>query len=82
MTKLTSVIDKGTIIYKYREIPYNNRPRLTKDFPPELRDTMKKLIPFLIKANNNGKKAPLIRDHLQIESKMYCQKDLKKDDNE
>lgn len=60
MIKLTSVMDKETVIQKSREIPYNNRPRLTEDFPPELRDTRTKLISFLIKAKNDGKKASLL----------------------
>lgn len=77
--KLTSVMDKETVIHKSREIPFNNRPRLTEDFPPELRDTRKKLIPFLIKAKNNGKKASLSRDKLRIVSKMYCLEDLEND---
>lgn len=79
MIKLTSVMDKEMVIHKSREIPYKNRPRLTEDFPPELRDTRKKLIPFLIKAKNNGKKASLTRDKLRIESKMYCLEDLEND---
>lgn len=79
MIKLTSVMDKEMVIHKSREIPYKNRPRLTEDFPPELRDTRKKLIPFLIKAKNNGKKASLTRDKLRIESKMYSLEDLEND---
>lgn len=71
MIKLTSGIDKETVIHKSREIPYNNRPRLTEDFPPELRDTRKKLIPFLIKAKNNGKKTSLTNRKQNVLSRRF-----------
>lgn len=72
------MIDKETIIYKSMEIPYSNRPKLKEDLPLELRDTGKNLIPFLIKASNNGIKASLMRYKLRIENKMYSEEDLEK----
>lgn len=67
------------VIYKFREILYNNCLRLIEDFFFELRDIRKKLILFLIKVKNNGKKVLFIRDKFWIESKMYCLEDLEND---
>lgn len=62
MIKLISVMDKEMVIYKFREILYKNCLRLIEDFFFELRDIRKKLILFLIKVKNNGKKVLFIRD--------------------
>lgn len=67
------------VIYKFREILYNNCLRLIEDFFFELRDIRKKLILFLIKVKNNGKKVLFIRDKFWIESKMYFLEDLEND---
>lgn len=67
------------VIYKFREILYKNCLRLIEDFFFELRDIRKKLILFLIKVKNNGKKVLFIRDKFWIESKMYFLEDLEND---
>ena len=70
IAKFSSFKDKERVFRAARILKGSNE-RISEDFTRRVRDTRSKLVPFLIKAREDGKKATLRYDKLMIDGRPF-----------
>ena len=72
IVKFLSYKTRTEILQKARDtLTRDSGLSVSEDFPPQVRRSRKKLIPFLVKARNEGKRSYLSYDKLVVDGKKY-----------
>ncbi|XP_070556495.1 uncharacterized protein [Ptychodera flava] len=72
IVKFLSYKTRSAVLQKARSVLKKDSPIfVTEDLPPVVRQARKKLIPFLVKARDEGKRAILSYDKLLIDGRKY-----------
>ncbi|XP_070550705.1 uncharacterized protein PF3D7_1120000-like [Ptychodera flava] len=79
VAKFSRFKQRDQVLQKSRTALKNSQFRVSEDFSPRVRDTRRKLGPFLKQAKDNGKRAFLNYDKLKIDGTVYVFDEASKD---
>ena len=71
IVKFLTYKDRSKVIEKGRDKLKDTDYGVSEDFPFEVRDTRRKLVPFMLRARDQGKKAFISYDKLLIEKQKF-----------